>query len=393
MTAGTGPEVRGSVADGFEEVAEAFADSFTGSPQMGAALAVRVDGQPVVDVWAGTADARTGRAWDEDTVSVVFSCTKGLVSILAARLVQEGRLDYDAPVAAYWPEYATAGKEGTLVRHLLSHQSGVSAPQRILTLEDVLDWDTVVGHLARQEPLWAPGEHHAYHALTHGWLIGEVIRRITGRSVGTYFRELITEPLAADAWIGLPARLEDRVAFSRVGPSLQELTRSQARARTPGTVDWPQRAMTLGDAFPDALVMGEGGFNAPAVHAAEIPGAGGIASARALAAIWSATVTPTEGVLLLDESVAAAATRVQTEGPPLFQAPPPYARWGMGFQLDSPARRLLTADGFGHDGAGGQVAFADPVHNTGFAYLTNTMEAGDDRATRVVDALRRVLTR
>lgn len=387
-------DIQGLVAPGYEIVAEAFAESFTGQSGMGAAVAVRVNGEEVLDLWGGLADPHTGAAWNEDTVSVVFSCTKGLMSLLAARLVQEGRLDYEAPVADYWPEFAAAGKEGVLVRHLLSHRSGLSAPREILELDDVLNWGTVVGHLERQEPLWTPGEYYAYHALTHGWLIGEVIRRITGVSPGTYFKDSVAEPLKADAWIGLPPEHAARVALSSVGKSLQELAEAQSRARVPGVVDWNHRAMTLGNAFPDALVSGDRGFNDPAVQAAEIPGAGGIASARGLAQIWSAAVVETDGIRLLDDAVVELATGVQTEGPPLWDAQPPYARWGMGFQLDSTARRLLSPSAFGHDGAGGQVAFADPVHKTGFAYLTNLMEAGaDDRATRVVDALRGVLAR
>lgn len=384
--------IHGHTAPGYEKVAEAFADSFVGQPKMGAALAVRVHGESVLDVWGGVADPDTGAAWDDQTVSVVFSCTKGLMSILAARLVQEERLDYEAPVARYWPEFAASGKQDVLVRHVLAHRSGLSAPREILELEDVLDWDSVVAHLARQKPLWAPGEHYAYHALTHGWLIGEVIRRITGVSPGTFFRDTAAEPLKADAWIGLPPEHRGRVARSHVGKSLLELTIEQSRRRIPEAVDWNHRAMTLGNAFPDALVNSTGGFNAPAVQAAEIPGAGGIGSARALAKIWSATVVETDGIRLLERTVVETASRVQTEGPPLWDPQPPYARWGMGLQLDSEARRLLTPAGFGHDGAGGQVAFADPIHKVGFAYLTNQMEAGEDsRATSVVDALREVL--
>ncbi|MFF2823257.1 serine hydrolase domain-containing protein [Arthrobacter koreensis] len=384
--------IHGQTAPGYEKVAEAFANSFAGQAEMGAALAVRVHGESVLDLWGGVADPDARADWDEQTVSVVFSCTKGLMSILAARLVQENRLDYDAPVARYWPEFAAAGKQDVLVRHVLAHRSGLSAPREVLKLEDVLDWDTIVTHLARQEPLWTPGEHYAYHALTHGWLLGEIIRRITGVSPGTFFRDLAAEPLKAEAWIGLPREHSARVARSHVGKSLLALTAEQSRRREPDVVDWNHRAMTLGNAFPDALVNPNGGFNAPEVQAVEIPGAGGIGSARALAKIWSATVVETDRIRLLDDAVVQTATRVQTEGPPLWDPRPPYARWGMGFQLDSAARRLLTPAGFGHDGAGGQVAFADPVHKVGFAYLTNQMEAGEDsRATSVVDALREVL--
>lgn len=384
--------VSGTVAPGYEAVAEAFVSAFAGKPDMGAALVVRRDGEVVVDLWGGVKDERTREPWDAATTSVVFSCTKGLVSILAARLVQEGRLDYEALVTDYWPEFGAAGKGEARVKHLLAHRSGVSAPRVPLTADDVLDWDRVVAALAAQEPLWQPGTGYAYHALTHGWLAGEVIRRVTGRSVGAYFAELIATPLNADAWIGLPPGLHERVAHLQVGPSLAELTRQQAAARTPGQIDWSERAMTLGDAFAPELVTATGGFNSPAIQAAEIPGAGGIATARALAAIWSAAVVETDGVRLLDGATVDTATVVQSEGAPVWDVPGPWPRWGMGFQLDSEARRYLGPASFGHDGAGGQCAFADSEFGIGFAFVTNQMEAIEDvRATRIVDALRGVL--
>ncbi|AXG82895.1 class A beta-lactamase-related serine hydrolase [Streptomyces paludis] len=359
---------------------------------MGAALCVRVAGETVADLWGGTADARDRSPWTKDTTSVIFSCTKGLVSLLAARLVQDGLLDWRTPVAAHWPEFAAAGKERITVADLLAHRSGLSAPRALLTVEEAIDWDTVTGLLAAQEPLWPPGEGHAYHALTHGWLAGEVIRRVTGRTVGQYFDDLIATPLHADAWIGLPHPVRRQVAHLRAGPSLTALVAQQAAARPAGEVDWSDRAMTLGKAFPAELVADEGGFNDPRIQAAELPGAGGIASARALAAIWSATVVETDGVRLLEAGTVDDAIRPQTEGTPVFGGPPPYPRWGMGFQLPSLAREYLGPASFGHDGAGGQVAFADVTHQVGFAFLTNLMEAGTDhRATALVDELRRIL--
>lgn len=386
-------EMEGTTAPGFEEVADAFRRAFDDKPEMGAALAVRHRGATVVDLWGGVADARAGTPWTADTATVVFSCTKGLVAILAAELVRTGRLDYDALVTDYWPEFGQAGKGHTRVRDLLAHRAGLSAPREDLNVADILDWETVTGMLAAQEPLWQPGSGYTYHAITYGWLIGEVIRRVAGESVGAFFARTVTVPLGADAWIGLPAEEEHRVALSRVGPSLRALTEMQIRDAPEG-IDWNGRAMTLGGALPRELVADDAGFSLPAVREAEIPGAGGISTARALAAIWSATVTETDGVRLLDDATLATALAVASEGSPVFEVPPPWPRWGMGFQLDSEARRYLTADSFGHDGAGGQVAFADPQHEVGFAFVTNQMEAIDDhRATRVIDALREVISR
>lgn len=383
------PEVGGTVAPGFEPVAAAFAEAFSHHDSMGAALAVRVDGRSVVDVWGGVADARTSTPWSDSTVSVIFSCTKGLMSVLAAKLVQEGRLDYEAPVAQYWPEFAQAGKEKVLVRHVLAHRSGLSAPVVDFSTDDLLDWTTVTTALAAQRPLWAPGYAHAYHAITHGWLIGEVIRRITGSTPGDWFRTVITDPLGVDAWIGAPATVEPRIARLSVGETLQRHVDELASQRVSGVVDWPGRAMTMGGALPPTLVDGDHGFNDPRLHSAQIPAAGGIASASALATIWSATVAAEAGVRLLDADIVNTARRSQSDGQPFYPAPAPWPRWGMGFQLDSDARRYLTAHSFGHDGAGGQVAFADPVHRVGFAFTTNVMEADDVRATRIIDALRR----
>jgi len=369
----------------FDRVVDAFGSAFDGHPDMGAALAVRVDGQPVVDVWAGVADAATGAPWREDTVSVVFSCTKGLMSILAARAVERGDLRYADPVVGLWPEFGVGGKQGTTVADLLAHRAGLSAPRVDLSEDDIVDWARVTEVLAGQEPLWTPGDEYGYHAITHGWLIGEVLRRRTGRSVGDLFRDEVAGPLGADAWIGLPAAIEPRVAPMRIGASLTTATEEMLRPE--GGRSWPARAMTLGGALPAALVGDGIGFNSPRVRAAEIPGAGGVASARALAAIWSATVTPTDGVRLLGDEVREAATVPVSAGRPFFEAAPPWPRWGMGFQLDSEARRYLSPDGFGHDGAGGQVAFADPGRRVGFSFVTNLMEAGDDRGTRIVAAL------
>ena len=385
-------ETTGSVvAAGFESVAEAFQAGFTGRPGMGAALTVLHRGEIVVDVWGGTADDRTDAPWSDDTISVIFSCTKGLMAILAAKLVEQGLLDYDAPVSRYWPEFAQAGKAGVLVRHLITHQSGLSAPREIMYLADALNWGRATGLLAAQEPLWTPGEGYSYHSLTQGWLIGEVIRRVTGESVSEVFQRMIALPLGVDAWIGLPTAEEHRVAHLQSGPTMDELVARQAAERDPASVDWLDRAMTLGGAFDARLITPDGGFNAPAVHAAQIPGAGGIASARALATIWSATVSPVDGGVLVDPATLATATAVQTEGAPVFPVPGPWPRWGMGFQLDSEARRYLTPRGFGHDGAGGQVAFAEPDLEIGFAYVTNFMEANDPRGTAIVDALRDVV--
>jgi len=382
-------QLSGTATPGFETITDAFGRTFDGYPDMGAALAIMVDGVTVVDLWGGYADARVERAWRDDTLSVIFSCTKGLLAITAARLVADRRLEYDAPVSRYWPEFAQAGKGAVTVRELLSHRAGLNAPVRDITRDEVVDWELMTDVLAEQAPLFTPGEHHMYHALTFGWLVGEVIARVTGQSVGAAFQTLVAAPLAAEAYIGLPPQLEPRVARLKVGASLDQWAQDQATDWADEPINWPQRGMTLGGALPVSLAR-DGGFNDPRLHAAEVPGAGGIATARALAAIWSSTVVATPTTTPLPTEVLNDALIVRTQGAPFFNEPAPYARWGSGFMLPSEARSFLSDASFGHDGAGGQVAFADREHHVGFAYITNQMEAGDTRAADVIEALRNV---
>ncbi len=379
--------VHGTVAPGFEAVAAAFERGFAGRPDMGAALAIRHRGEYVARLWGGVADARTGRLWSPDTSSVIFSCTKGLMSLAIARLVEQGLVDYDAPVARYWPEFAAAGKARITVREALSHRAGLSAPRINLSTEQMLDWDFVTAALAAQEPLFPPDSGYAYHALTHGWFTGEIIRRVTGLTPGHYLQQEMAGPLDASVHVGLPPALEPKVTHLVSYPG-----QVPANLPPPPEPNWPLLASTLGNALPPTLISETGGFNDPRLHAAEIPGAGGIATADGLATIWSAAVTTTEGVRLVGDAVIEQATREQSGGPAIWPGPPPYYRWGMGFMLDAEARRLLTPRSFGHDGAGGQVAFADPAHAVGFAYLTNRMELPpDSRGNDIVTALRDIL--
>lgn len=386
-------EVSGEVAAGYDAVADAFAASFASDYaelKTGGTLAVYLHGEKIVDLWGGLADARTGRPWAENTPAVVFSSTKGAISLLLARLVQEGKLDYEAKVTDYWPEFGQGGKHDILVRQLLSHQAGLSTTRRALTFEEALDWPTVIAALEAQEPFWTPGEGYVYHALTFGWLAGELVHRASGQPVDQYLRTLVTGPLGAEFWIGAPADAIARVAFIQAQDDP-----SGAHIIPPDGDDWPERGITLGGAFPYQLATPDGGFNHPRVQAGLVPGANGVGTARALAQLWSAAVVDTDGVQhLLDPTVIAEATAVQSQGSPRIPSPPPHQRWGMGFMLDSAARPFLGPHSFGHDGAGGQVAFADPDTGLGFAYLTNYMPTTlFDRGTSIVDALRRALRR
>ena len=193
-------QIEGVVAAGFEPIGEVFEAAFADAPGMGAALAILVDGEVVVQLHGGIADERDGRRWDADTASVIFSCTKGLMSLMVARLVDEGRLDYAAPVARYWPEFAAAGKERITVREAVAHRAGLLAPTDDLSVDDITDWAGMTARIAAQAPIFPPDSGYAYHSITHGWLTGELVRRITGVSPGTYFaREIAGQRLKVKA--------------------------------------------------------------------------------------------------------------------------------------------------------------------------------------------------
>lgn len=384
-------DIEGTVLPGFERVAEAFAATTTG--EGGSALSIRVGGETVVDLWHGHAATDPERSWTAETPAVIFSGTKGLVAILIARLVESGTLDLDAPVARYWPEFGAAGKGAITVRQLMSHRAGLAALRDDIDLDGALDWTTITERLAAERPLWEPGSAYGYHALTYGWLVGEVIRRVTGTAIGRRFHDEIAGPLSADAWIGIPADREPEVARLVRGPSMDVPPPGGFPSLDPEQARWMGRAMTLGAAFPADLVVPGAGFDDPRVHEAEVPGAGGIGTAHALATIWSATVHRTEGVRLIGDEVARDMTRVQSEGEPVWWLPGPYPRWGTGFMISSERRPFLTPESFGHDGAGGQVTFADATHRVGFAYVTNRIELhSDDRGDSIVRALGDVLT-
>jgi CubicO group peptidase (beta-lactamase class C family) len=197
------PEIHGTCDPRFAAVRDVFLANFAEDDEIGAAVAVVVDGKTVVDLWAGWADPDRTRPWQRDTIANVYSCTKGMTALCLHRLVEQGRVDLDAPVARYWPEFAQAGKEGIPVRWLLSHRAGLAAVKPMLPAEALYDWDAMVAALAAETPWWEPGTKHGYHAVTFGWLVGEVVKRVSGKSLGSYFRDEVAGPLGVDFHIGL----------------------------------------------------------------------------------------------------------------------------------------------------------------------------------------------
>lgn len=376
----------GVVAPGFEPVGEAFDDVVSQSAPGGAALHVRINGQAVVDRWGGM--ARTDRPWTAATPTVLFSCSKGVLAVLAGMLVEDGVLDLDEAACQYWPEFAAAGKGDLTVRDLLAHRAGLPVLRADLSRRDIIDWQRMTGLLAAEAPLFPPGSTHQYHALTVGWLVGEVLVRVSGRSVGELLSERIVRPLDVPLYIGAPAEVLPAVADSVV---LDQYWPREPRP-APDASDLERladRALTLGHGLPRRFADPGQGFNDPVVRQAQIPGAGAIGTARALSTMWSATICDGERVRLLRDEVIEDMCRPVSEGLPALPTVGPWHRWGAGFMLASDLRPMLSAGSFGHDGLGGQLAFADAASGVGFAFVSNGLRLGkDDRARVLVDALR-----
>src|SRR6266540_384374 len=349
--------IEGTCDTRFQGVKEAFAQNFADYGEVGAAVAVVVGGRTVVDLWAGHADAALTRPWRQHTIVNVFSTTKGITAICAHRLADQGLLNIDAPVAKYWPEFAQAGKAEIPVRYLLSHRAGLPAIRQPLPPGSAYNWDTMTSALAAEEPWWEPGTRHGYHALTFGHLVGEVVRRATGRSLGTVFREEIAEPLGLDFWIGLPEEHEARVAPT-IPPDPPD--------PSAGMASLYEAAFADPASIPGLVMLNNGGYLVPgeadtrAAHAAELPSVGGIANARALAGMYRplALDGAFDGVRLVPEESLArmAAVSSSTGVDAVIQVP---SRWSLGFVkgVDNRALRpadrsslLISEDAFGHVG-------------------------------------------
>ena len=379
-------EVHGFCAPGWEGVQDAFTANIESGGEVGAAYAVHHDGRLVVDLWGGT--------YQPDTLQLVFSTTKGWTAALANLLVERGELDVDAPVASYWPEFAAEGKGSIPVRWLLTHQAGLPYPTEVCTLDDVLSWDGVVDKLAGSSPLWEPGTQHGYHAVTYGFLVGEVLRRITGRSVGELMAAELSGPLGLDAWIGLPPELEPRVE-PLVGGITPEPSDDVDPALREMLAQFMGPESTLGKALSCNGGLAEVGvFNTPELRAAELPAANGVTDARSLSRLYAALVGPVEADerfpaasrVLAPETVAAATVR-QTSGNDavlFFES-----TFGLGFMTSSPFSPYGGPAGFGHAGAGGSVGFADPDAGLGCGYVMSKMQqnlSGDPRSTSLIGA-------
>jgi CubicO group peptidase (beta-lactamase class C family) len=370
----------------FKRVKEIFAASFENGLEVGAAVAATVDGKPVFDLWGGYADKAQTKPWTRDTLVNVFSTTKGITAMCAHRLVDQGKLDLDAPVSKYWPEFAQAGKEKIPVNYLLSHRAGLPAVRKQLPADAYFNWPVMCAALAAHEPWWEPGTKHGYHAITFGYLVGEVIRRITGKTPGTYLREEITAPLKLDIHIGVDASFDPRIAelIAAPPPAPGKADQLAQMAADPESMTFKAIANPRPVVDP-ALVNGR------AWRAAEVPAANGHATARALASLYGALATGGElnGYRVLTPAAIKRAHTEQANGPDLVLGV--VSRWGMGFSLNQPVAPIgPNPRTFGHPGAGGSLGFADPDARVGFGYAMNQMGADaliDGRAASMFNAM------
>ncbi|MFW9823179.1 MAG: serine hydrolase domain-containing protein [Candidatus Thorarchaeota archaeon] len=358
-----GIEIHGFCDEQFEPLREVFAQNFEEDLEVGASLAATVNGKFVVDVWAGFADAARTRPWEEDTIVNVYSTTKFMTIICTLMCVDRGLLDLEAPAAKYWPEFAQAGKQKIPVKHILSHMSGISGFEKRITPKTLYDWDNIVDLLAAQEPWWEPGTKCGYHAVTHGYLLGELVRRVTGKSLGTFFREEVAIPLKADFHIGLSEEHDSRVgelippqmdmeAWTGIDPNsvaMKTLTNPMLTAKEPTTREW---------------------------RAAEIPAAGGIGNARSVARIAAVLACGGEldGVYLLSKNTIDNALEEQIYDTDLVLQYP--VRYGLGFGLNSQQVPLgPNPRTFYWGGWGGSLVAVDPDRHTSIGYVMNKMVA------------------
>ena len=378
--------VSGYAAPGFEAVRDEFARNLRFRDELGGAFAAYVGGRAVVDLWGGMADRSSGRPWSRDTLTVIFSCTKGLTAVCVLMLLDRGALALDAPVARYWPRFAAHGKGEVTVGDVLSHQSRLPAFRTPVGVRELQDHAALAAALADQEPFDEPAAARFYHAFTYGYLCAELVRRVDGRSLGTFFAEEVAEPLGLDAWIGLPAEHERRVSALELQHDYGELLDSLRLDRGSEYVALLERVY----ANPPIASRPDEWFNRRELHAAEIPAVGGIATARSVARLYACLANGGEldGVRLLSAATIALARR-----PHAVWRDEVFAtdvRFGLGFELHPRTRRFgAPEDPYGHAGLGGSVGAAWPTAGVGYAYVTNRLSERqpDRRAGALLRAL------
>jgi CubicO group peptidase (beta-lactamase class C family) len=401
------PVIDGACATGFEPVRDAFEKNFRDHGEVGAAVALALDGDMVVDLWAGWADRGQTRPWTRDTLVNVYSTTKGMTALCAHILADRGDLDLDAPVTEYWPEFARADKSAIPVRQLLTHQAGLPVVDEDLPPGAALDWELMVGALERQAPVWEPGSKQGYHAVTFGWLVGEVVRRAGGADrFGDFLAGAVVAPLGLDMFVGTPPSEHHRVAdLVRDRPNTAPQSAAQPLEETPEARAMRERLAAMLN--PDSLasrslglasVPYAAGNNSPEWRSAQLPAANGHTTARSLARMYGALARGGEidGVRLLSPEGVRRAAAEQVRGPDAVLVM--ETRRSLGFMLPVPGQPDNRGPAsFGHGGAGGSLGYADPDRRIGFGYTMNKMwdlasfMTPDPRAQSLVAAAHRCL--
>ena len=367
---------------------EAFAANFVDHGEIGAAVSVVVDGVVLVDLWGGHCDAERTRPWRRDTVVNAYSVGKGVLAVLVLALVERGSIELDAPVASLWPEFAENGKGDLTVRGLLSHRAGLPAVRRRLAEGAMYDWDLMCGELAGQAPWWEPGTAHGYHVNTFGYLAGELVRRSCGLEVREALARLVTAPLDADFFFGLPRELHSRVA-TVVAPQTLLTNEDEWALAFPPTGDAERDQMVWHAYFNPSGLSGIGTVNTEAWRLAAIPSTNGHGTARGVASIYAAfLVGGPPGSAWAGSALRAEARTIHADGDDRVLGR--RTRYGLGFQLSQPGRPLgPNPESFGHYGYGGSLGFADPEARVAFGYVMN--RPGErwktPRTQRLIDAV------
>jgi CubicO group peptidase (beta-lactamase class C family) len=372
----------------FAELKEEFQRNFEERGESGASVCLSVNGETLVDLWGGVADPETKQAWEKDTLSIVFSCTKAATAICAHILIDRGQLDPDALVTEYWPEFGKHGKDKTTVAMMLNHESALPALKDSVKPGGFLDWDYMIQRMEDEVPFWDPGTRNGYHMVNFGWTVGELVRRVSGKSLGQFFRDEVAGPTGADFWIGVPDGFDRTIA-----PILP-----YAPQEGDEPSDFTMALFTDPSSIQHLSFMNNGGwnFNDPEAHKAEIGGAGGISNARGQVAMYT-PLAVNDGSLVSKERVAAMSqvtTATRMDATLLIPT-----RFGPGFMKSMDNRALLPAKNrqsaiigekaFGHVGAGGSIGFADPECGLAFSYTMTQMGNGlllNERCQSLIDA-------
>lgn len=381
-------EIQGMCVSGFEKVRDAFHQNFALRGEIGAAVAAWVDGALVVNLWGGSADAAGRRPWREDTLATVLSTTKGLSSTCVHQLVERGVIDLNAPVARYWPEFGRAGKESITIAMVMSHRSGVIGPRTRMPWEKVADWDFVCDQLAAAEPWWEPGTAQGYHMTTFGFILGEVVRRVTGRTIGQYLRTEIAEPMGIDVHIGLPAAEQQRCADLVNKPHIRKMLADVNAPGYPTALDQHPKAglaVSMGFAPDDEL----GSNDLTRWRALEFPGTNAQVSALGLATFYNALAQEKLLSRRHMELIRVPQGGFETDlvlGPRVADH-----GWGLGYMLNQRCVNGPNPRIFGHGGLGGSFGFVDLEHRIGYAYVMNRFDAtkanADPRSVAMSDEI------